>query len=379
MIRFLHTADWHLGRWLHGTSLLDDQAFVLDQLVALARDERVDALVVAGDVYDRSVPAADAVELLDDVLTRLVIEAGIAVIVIAGNHDSGERIGFGGRIAAATGLHLRGTLADLSPIVLPGAGEVAFHALPYAEPAFVRALPGGDAVTDHQSAMAHALSLLRARFVAGRRNVLVGHAFVAGGSESESERPLAVGGSGLVGAETFAGFDYVALGHLHRPQCAGSPRIRYSGSLLKYSFAEAEQRKSVTLVELRPGAEPAVREIALAPRRDLRVISGTFAELRDRPAAAGSRDDYLCAVLTDRHPVLDPMARLREVYPNLLELRFERARDAGTAAGAAGDHRQRSPDDLFRAFWRDIQGEEIADSAIAAFQACAARAATDPR
>ncbi len=375
MTRLLHTADWHLGRWLHGVSLLDDQAYVLDQLVALARDEKVDAVVIAGDVYDRSVPAAEAVELLDEVLTRLVIDAGILVIVVAGNHDSGERIAFGSRVAAAAGLHLRGTLDDLAPIELPGAA-LAFHALPYAEPAFVRALPGADAVTDHQSAMAHALALLRTRFVAGRRNVLVGHAFVAGGSESESERPLSVGGSGRVSAETFAGFDYVALGHLHRPQNVGSARIRYSGSLLKYSFAEADQRKSVTLVEFGPAAAPTVREFALTPRRDLRIVTGTFAELLARPDPDERLEDYLCAMLTDRLPVLDPMARLRAVYPNLLELRFARTRDTGTAAGSEGDHRRRSPDDLFRAFWRDIQGEEIGADALAAFQACA-RGASD--
>jgi DNA repair protein SbcD/Mre11 len=216
-VRFLHTADWHLGRYLHGTSLLDDQAHVLETFVELARSEHVDAVVIAGDVYDRAVPPADAVSLLDDVLSRLVVGAGIPVIVIAGNHDSAERIGFGGRIFERQRLLLRGALDKLDPVVLTDKhGEVAFHPLPYAEPTFVRALPGAEAVTDHQSAMSRMVGLLRAQRKAGQRNVLVGHAFVAGGSESESERPLSVGGSGMVAVDTFDGFDFVALGHLHR-------------------------------------------------------------------------------------------------------------------------------------------------------------------
>ena len=368
MTRILHTADWHLGRYLHGASLLDDQAYVLNQLVALAISEAVDVVVIAGDVYDRSVPPAEAVKLLDDVLARLVIDAGLHVILIAGNHDSAERIGFGGRIFGKQRLHLRGTLSDLSPIVLTDAhGEIAFHPLPYVEPVFARALPGGEAVSDHQSAISHALSLVRAHWQPGRRNVLVGHAFVAGGSESESERPLSVGGSGQVSVDTFAGFDYVALGHLHRAQRVGSEHIRYAGSLLKYSFNEVDHIKGVTLVDIGADGRPEVRTIALAPRRDVRIITGTLAELLSRPDAVLARDDYLCAHLTDTDPVLDPMARLREVYPHMLELQFTHVAEGNAAARAAGDHRRREPDDLFRAFYRDMLGEEIGEPALAVF------------
>ncbi len=368
MTRILHTGDWHLGRYLHGTSLLEDQAHVLNQLVALASSEAVDAVVIAGDVYDRSVPPAGAVKLLDDVLARLVIDAGIQVILIAGNHDSAERIGFGGRIFGMQRLHLRGTLSDLSPIVLTDAhGEIAFHPLPYVEPVFARALPGGAAVSDHQSAMTHAVSLMQANREPGRRNVLVGHAFVAGGSESESERPLSVGGSGQVSVDTFAGFDYVALGHLHRPQRVGSDRIRYAGSLLKYSFNEVDHVKGVTLVDIGAGGTLTVRNLPLAPRRDVRIIKGTLAELLTRPDPVLSRDDYLCAHLTDTDPVLDPMARLREVYPNMLNLQFTHVAEGNAAARAEGDHRRREPADLFRAFYRDMLGEEIGEPAMDVF------------
>ena len=372
MTRILHTGDWHLGRYLHGASLLADQAHVLGQLVALAISEAVDVVVIAGDVYDRSVPPAEAVKLLDDVLAQLVIDAGMEVILIAGNHDSAERIGFGGRILGKQRLHLRGTLIDLSPIVLADAhGEIAFHPLPYVEPVFARALPGGEAVSDHQSAMTHALSLMQPNVMPGRRNVLIGHAFVAGGSESESERPLSVGGSGQVSADSFAGFDYVALGHLHRPQRVGADHIRYAGSLLKYSFNEVDHVKGVTLVDIGADRIPTVRNIPLAPRRDLRIIRGTLAQLLHQPDPVLRRDDYLCAHLTDSDPVLDPMARLREVYPNLLELQFTHVTEGNAAARAAGDHRRREPDDLFRAFYRDMLGEEIGEPALAVFNASA--------
>jgi exonuclease SbcD len=384
-MKILHTGDWHLGRYLHGASLLDDQAFVLQQFVALARSEAVDAVVIAGDVYDRSVPPADAVALLDEVLAKLVLEARITVIMIAGNHDGAERIGFGGRIFAGQGLHLRGTLADLSPILLQDEhGSVAFHALPYVEPAFARALPGGEAVDDHQSAMTHAVALLRAqRQPANRnlRNVLVAHAFVTGGGESESERPLSVGGSGNVSADTFDGFDYVALGHLHRPQNIGSPRIHYPGSLLKYSFNEAEHVKGVSLVEIGADGRTAVRSIPMNARRDLRIVTGTLADLLSRPDPARSRDDYLCAHLTDEGPVLEPMARLREVYPNMMEIQFARNRTGSTAAradaGSPGDHRRREPADLFRAFYRDMLGAEPGGAAIDVFNEGVRSATTD--
>ena len=368
MTRILHTGDWHLGRYLHGVSLLDDQAHVLDQFVALARSERVDAVVIAGDVYDRSVPPADAVALLDEVLAKLVIEARIPVIMIAGNHDGAERIGFGGRIFSGQGLHLRGTLDDLSPVLLSDAhGAVAFHALPYVEPVFARALPGGEAVDDHQSAMTHAVAILRAQRQPGHRNVLVGHAFVTGGSESESERPLSVGGSGNVSADTFEGFDYVALGHLHRPQNIGSARIHYPGSLLKYSFNEVDHVKGVSLVEIGADGQPVIRSLPLNARRDVRIVTGTLPELLTRPNPALSRDDYLCAHLTDEGPVLDPMARLREVYPNMMELQFTRNRVGDAAARAEGDHRRRQPADLFRAFYREMLGTELNDAALGVF------------
>ncbi len=373
-MKFLHTADWHLGRYFHGTSLLDDQHHVLQQFVALAADEQVDAVVIAGDVYDRAVPPAEAVALLGDTLEQLIVKHGIAVILIAGNHDSAERIGFSGRILERQRLFVRGGLDHFAPVVLgQDSQHVAFHPLPYVEPAFARALPGGEAVNDHASAMAHVLGRLRASFEPGRRNVLVGHAFVAGGSESESERPLSVGGSGAVPAATFDGFDYVALGHLHRPQQADAAgRIRYSGSLLKYSFQEASHAKSVSVVRVGADGRCEVAEHRLSARRDVRVLRGTLQQLLDGRDGNGPREDYLSAHLTDPGPVFDPMGRLREAYPHLMEIRFTRHEaPAGGAAVAARDHRKLDPADLFRGFWRDMKGDELGDEQLQAFQACA--------
>jgi exonuclease SbcD len=367
-MKILHTADWHLGRYLHGVSLLEDQIHVLDQLVDLATKEKVNVVVIAGDVYDRSVPPADAVAVLDNVLTQLVAVSGIPVILIAGNHDSPERIGFGGRIAQKQQLNLRGSLDDLSTVVLADEhGEVAFHPLPYVEPIFARALEGGGDVGDHQEAMTHVVSMLNTQKKAGQRNVLVGHAFVAGGSESESERPLSVGGSGMVVANTFDGFDFVALGHLHRPQTVGSDRIHYAGSLLKYSFNEADHTKSVSLVDIDADGVPSIRHIQLTPRRDVRIVTGTLTQLLAEPDPAQSREDYLCAHLTDTGPVLDPMARLREVYPNMLELQFAQSAGGNSAAHAGGDHRNRKPEDLFRSFYRDMRGQDVSEAALAVF------------
>ncbi|MRD73942.1 exonuclease subunit SbcD [Rhodocyclus tenuis] len=371
-MKILHTADWHLGRYLHGLSLLDDQAYLLTQLVALARDEAVDLVIIAGDVYDRAQPPAEAVALLDEVLAQLVMAAGIPVVVIAGNHDSAERIGFVGRICRERGLLLRGTLDDLSPLRLRDAhGEVEIWPVPYVEPVFARALAAADAdpvrIDDHAAALALVLARVRTQMSSAARSVLVAHAFVAGASESESERALAVGGSGAVGADLFAGFDYVALGHLHRPQSAGAPQLRYAGSLLKYSFAEAAQEKSVSIVDLPADGVPRVRTVALTPRHDLRIVRGRFADLLQHPDPRGARDDYLCIELDDAEPVLDPMARLRTVYPNLLELRFASLGSGEGAARVAGDHRRQRPEDLFAAFYRDVFATELGDPARAVF------------
>lgn len=365
-MRFLHSADWHLGRVYHGVSLLEDQAHVLQQFVRIAADTRPDAILLAGDIYDRSVPPAEAVRLLDLVLSELILELKIPVVMIAGNHDGPDRIAFGSSLLQRAGLTVRGPVEpDAGPLVLRDEhGAVAIHALPYAEPAQVRHACGDDTVDSHAAALAAQLAAARARQPAGARAVVVAHAFVLGGAESESERPLAVGGSGAVGAAAFEGFDYVALGHLHRPQAVGAgagpetwrdARIHYAGSLLKYSFSEADHAKSVNLVELDAAGRCAVERIPLVPRRDLRIVEGELDALISAAAADPGRDDYLLARLTDRGALLDAMGRLRAAYPNALAI--ERPVLAGDGSGrAAPDHRRLRVQDLFAGFHRDVTG-----------------------
>ncbi|MFC4158761.1 exonuclease SbcCD subunit D [Chitinimonas lacunae] len=369
-MKMIHSADWHLGRVYHGVSLLDDQRYLLDQFVDLVRDEKPDVVLIAGDVYDRSVPPAEAVRLLDEVLTRIVIGLRVPVVMIAGNHDGPDRLGFGARLLEAAGLTVRGGVdATVAPVVLADRhGEVAIYPLPYAEPALLRRQFGDVSLADHQRAIAAQLDRIRAQHEPGRRSVVLAHAFVAGGAESESERPLSVGGSGAVGPEVFAGFDYVALGHLHRCQSVGSEPIHYSGSLLKYSFSEVDQVKSVSVVELDGTGALALRRVQLSPRRDLRVISGSLSELLARAATDPGRDDYLLARLDDTGALLDAMGRLRAAYPNALAI--ERPRLNGSAGvGPGADHRQIGIAELFQGFYHDMTGVALDDCASGFLQA----------
>lgn len=389
-MRFLHSADWHLGRVYHGVSLLEDQAHVLRQFVRIAADARPDAILLAGDIYDRSVPPAEAVRLLDLVLSELVLDLRIPVVMIAGNHDGPDRLAFGSGLLRRAGLTVRGPVEmEAPPLVLRDAyGEVAVHALPYAEPALVRSACGDEAITDHHAALAAQTAAARAAHVPGRRAVVVAHAFVLGGAESESERPLSVGGSGAVGAGVFDGFDYVALGHLHRPQAIDarrdrsgegaaptadaeaadawrSARIQYSGSLLKYSFAEADHAKSVNLVELDAAGRCRVERIPLVPRRDLRILEGELGALITAAAADPARDDYVLARLTDQGALLDAMGKLRTAWPNALAI--ERPALTGDGPGrAAADHRRIRIQDLFASFHRETTGLAPEPAALAA-------------
>jgi exonuclease SbcD len=366
-MRFLHSADWHLGRVYHGVSLLEDQAHVLQQFVRIAADIRPDAILLAGDIYDRSVPPAEAVRLLDLVLSELILELKIPVVMIAGNHDGPDRLAFGAGLLQRAGLTVCGPVEmGSAPLVLRDAhGEVEIHALPYAEPALVRSASGDDTITDHHAALAAQTAAVRAAHVPGRRSVVVAHAFVQGGAESESERPLSVGGTGAVGAGVFDGFDYVALGHLHRPQAIGGGRIQYSGSLLKYSFAEADHAKSVNLVDMDAAGNCSVERIALVPRRDLRILEGELATLVAAAATDPARDDYVLARLTDHGALLDAMGKLRGAWPNALAI--ERPTLIGDGLGrATDDHRRTRIQDLFASFHQEATGLAMEPAAQAA-------------
>jgi DNA repair protein SbcD/Mre11 len=364
-VRILHTADWHLGRLFHGIHLTDDQAHLLDQFINLLADQKPDVIVLSGDVYDRAYPPVEAVELLDETLARIAIDLGIPTLIIAGNHDNASRLEFGSRLMTERGIYLFGRLASCdTPIVLEDDhGPVTFYLAPYCEPADVRYHLQDDAVVCFDSAMR---SLVNRQPINGR-SVLLSHSFVHGGSVSDSERPLSIGGADTVSVEHFLPFSYVALGHLHQPQVFNGGRVRYAGSLMKYSFNEASQRKSVSIVEIDAGGEVQIDEISLTPKRDARIIRGTLNELLQNPERFGPRDDYLMAELLDEGAVYDAMGRLRDVYPNLMHLERAALKDVTDASGRASDIAGKDDLELFNDFMQAMTSREMTPEQQAVF------------
>lgn len=361
-VRFIHTADWHLGRLFHARHLTEDQAHVLEQLIGVIRDVRPDALIVAGDIYDRAVPPPDAVRLLGHFLREVALGLRVPVIMIAGNHDSPDRLGFGAELLRLQNVHIFGLPTDPCGRVTldDGHGPVHVYCLPYAEPPLVRACLGEADLTSHEHAVRASVGRIRAAHHPGQRSILVGHAFVVGGEESrDSERPLSIGGADQVDAGCFEGFDYVALGHLHRPQRLADGRIRYSGSLLKYSFSEADHRKGVHLVEMNGAGRCHVEDIPLTPQRDVRRVRGRFEDLVSNPGAYGSAQDYLLVELEDEGLILDAMGRLRERFPNVMHIERLNLGTSGPTNGARPNHRGARTEDLFSRFFLDMTGVEI--------------------
>jgi exonuclease SbcD len=377
-MRLLHTSDWHLGRSLHRADLRTAQSQFLDHLVDTVRSERVDLVLVCGDVYDRAVPPVDAVALCEDALHRLR-SAGARVVLISGNHDSARRLGFGSALFDVAGVHLRTSASGYaSPVLCEDEhGPVAVYGIPYLEPAAVRSALGLAGDAGHAGVMRHAVSAVTAdadaRGVA--RRVVLSHSWVAGGAGSESERDICVGGAGQVPLAAFEGFSYVALGHLHGRQVL-APAIRYSGSPLPYSFSEAAHRKGSWLVSL-DGSGSARAELVEAPvYRRLRSVTGVLAELLMSPRYAEYEGDFLSVTLTDQVRPEGGMDALRMRFPHILVLSHE---PAGVVPDAR-DYRSRvaGRDDLGIAaeFVRHVRGAEATAGELAllasAFGAAAA-------
>ncbi len=367
-MRFIHSSDWHIGRQFHNVSLLQDQQHVLDQLLAYIASEAVDALVIAGDIYDRSVPPAAAVELLDQVLNQVCAEMGVPVILIPGNHDGAERLRFGARQLQRAGLHIIGDFEQmLTPVALIDKSSqtaVHFFGIPYNDPALVRDRFATEAAT-HDQAHAFLIEQINAVKTAEVPTVLISHCFIDGAQESESERPLSIGGADRVSYESFKSFDYVALGHLHSPQYKGEPHIRYSGSILKYSFSEQHQNKGVTLVELDSGGHCSTRHLPLKPLRDMRILEGELATLLEQGKVDPHSDDYLLVRLTDRHAILDPMGKLRAVYPNVLHLEKPGMLETGEQQ-MSRDKLKRGELEMFRDFFIQVSGQALSPDQDAA-------------
>jgi DNA repair protein SbcD/Mre11 len=417
-VKLIHTADWHLGRLFFGLHLTADQEYVLAQFVDLVADVRPHAVLLAGDVYDRAVPPPEAVALLGDVLERVVLGLGVPVVMIAGNHDSPDRLGFAAALLRERGLVVAGPLGrqPAALTIQDEHGAVVVHALPFAEPAVARAVYDDATLHDQAAAVGRGLRAARATTPAGARSVLVTHAFVAGGLQSESERPITVGGTGAVPADLFSAFDYVALGHLHRPQAlsaraagghvgapvtaaapagdtpaavggdegdgrgtteaAASPchRLRYSGSLLKYSFDETAQRKSVAVIEIGAAATGPdglatlrVEEVPLTPRHDVRRIDGLLRDLLTGAAGDDACHDYIEAVLRDPGALYDAMGRLRSGYPNALNICLPELLAEGSRQRRRPDPRKVNDLELFGAFVEHVDGRAPTDQESAVF------------
>lgn len=360
VMRLLHTADWHLGRTFHGEGLLGAQAAFVDFLVGAAREQAVDAVLIAGDLYDRALPPVDAVRLADEALTRLSDVA--PTIVISGNHDSAARLGFGAGLLARGGLHVRTDPTQVAQPVAVGDGLV--YAIPYLEPDLVREALGVEERT-HAAALGAAMARVRADLAtrAGGPVVVMAHAFAAGAAPSESERDLTVGGAASVPASVFADASYVALGHLHGPQRVGA-NGRYAGSPLAFSFSEAAQRKSVAVVELTGGAAAAVELLPCPVPRLLAALRATLDELLADPRLAQHEDAWVQATITDPVRPADAMERLRRRFPHAVALAF----DPQGALDAPGDsyRRLRGLDDeeLVERFVADTRGREADDDEL---------------
>jgi exonuclease SbcD len=382
-MRLLHTSDWHLGRSFGAFSLLHDQQQMIDQIVSIARDAAVDLVVIAGDVFDRAIPPSEAVVLLRETL-RALRATGAQVALISGNHDGAERIAaYDGLLEP--GLHLAGGFSHagrvvelefpdgplhlvlvpfLDPLMAPEGEQVAGESAA-AEPdvdASGAVAVGHRRRPSHASVLAHRLATARAH-IAGRRSVVVAHAFVAGASVSDSERELSVGGADHVPVDVFDGFSYVALGHLHRPQSIGRPMVRYSGTPLAYSFSETEP-KSVTIIDLEMTGVPSVEVVALGACRGVATIEGSLRELLDQPQFATAQTRWVRARITDDGALLDPMARLRGRFPYAVEL--HRTAVGGGAAVAVGQVTgpRRTPLEAACDFWSASAGEPASSEVV---------------
>ncbi|HCE2173628.1 TPA: exonuclease SbcCD subunit D [Vibrio parahaemolyticus] len=361
-MKFIHTSDWHLGRQFHNVSLLEDQQAVLEQLIQYIENNPVDAVIVAGDVYDRSVPPTIAIELLNRVVKRICGELNTPMILISGNHDGAERLGFGSEQMKRSGLHIISNFEDmLTPVVIEtkAAGHVAFYGMPYNDPEQVRYVYK-EPVSTHDEAHKLLAEKTTEQFQSEYRNILISHCFVDGAIESESERPLSIGGSDRVSHEHFLNFDYVALGHLHQPQKKGEEYIRYSGSLMKYSFGEQNQKKGFTLVEIGKDGFIGAEHIELTAPHEMRIVEGELEQILEWGKTDPKNEDYLLVRLMDKHAILNPMEKLRTVYPNVLHLE-----KPGMLIGVEQEMAQaklaRSEIDMFKDFFAEAQDSELSN------------------
>lgn len=355
-MKLIHLSDLHLGKRVNEFSMLEDQKYILKEILQIVDREHPDGVLIAGDVYDKPVPPAEAVTLFDDFLVQLV-KRNLQVFVISGNHDSAERIAFGGRLMERSGIHLSPVYNGIvEPVMMEDEyGPLAVWMLPYLKPGHVRQFWKEEEILSYTDALRTALQHLGTeteKFNPSIRNILVTHQFVTGAARSDSE-DISVGGADNVDVSVFDAFDYVALGHIHRPQNVRNERIRYCGTPLKYSFSEAGHEKSVTAVEFSEKGSVEIRTLPLHPRHDLREIRGTYMEVTARSFYEGTAaDDYLHITLTDEEDIPDAVGKLRVIYPNLMKLDYDNRRTRSSRQLSLDEEMERkSPLELFGEFY----------------------------
>ena len=370
-MKIIHTSDWHIGKIVNEYSMIDDQKYILNKLIELIDEENIDVLMIAGDVYDRSIPPVEAVELLNETLSKLIIDRNVSVMIISGNHDSGERLSFGSKILEKQGLYIAGSDDKLyKKVVLRDNNQnLNFYLVPYKDPALTKKLLNNKEIRSHNDAMIAVIDKIKEELNENEINILIGHGYVTMKREeaiegndhkyevaeletSESERPLSIGGTDLIDGNIFKDFDYVALGHLHGRQRIGRETMRYSGSLLKYSFSEVKQKKSVAVLDL-IDKDINVELKELKPLRDLRIIKGNIEDLicEGRDIEEG-KEDYIQAILTDDGELMNPMEKLKSVYPNTMLISRERKKNVSKENTLSkGEFRKKSKIDLFKNFY----------------------------
>lgn len=358
-MKLVHLSDLHLGKRVNEFSMLEDQKHILWEILRIIGREKPDGVIIAGDVYDKAVPPAEAVALLDEFLVRL---AGMRteVFIISGNHDSAERIAFGSRLIRESGVHLSPVFSgEIEPCTLTDEyGEVQIRMLPFIKPADVRHAFPEEEIRDYTDAVRTVIRHMNPD--PSVRNILVAHQFVTGAERSDSE-DVSVGGMDNVDASVFEPFDYVALGHIHGPQRIGRETVRYCGTPLKYSFSERNHVKSVTVVTLGEKGRTEIRTVPLIPLHDMREIRGTYEELTLRKNWEGTAtDDYLHVILTDENDVPDAMARLRVIYPNIMKVDYDNQRTrTASLTGLAEETERKSEMELFEEFYAGQNGQPL--------------------
>lgn len=371
-MKFFHTADWHLGKLVQGVHMTEDQRYVLLDFIEAIRKEKPDAVIIAGDLYDRAVPPTEAVYLLDEILHTIVMELKTPVLAVAGNHDSPSRLNFGSKMMQQNGLHIIGRFSkEQVPVILNDEyGEVHFHLVPYVDPSIVRNVLQDDEIKTHNDAASKIVKQIESTKDKNARHVFIGHAFVTphGIKEentSDSERPLSIGGAEYVSSDHFLNFDYTALGHLHQGHYVSDNTIRYSGSILKYSISEEHHKKGYNIVEMDKTGTVSIEKRLFNPRRDIRTVEGSLEEVLTHDI----NEDYVFIRLTDQTPILSPMEKVRSVYPNAMHI--ERANYILPSELhnriKTSERNQLSNQELFNSFYEEVKGMKPSEETVTIF------------